>query len=92
MQSNNETKALMHAIYDDYRPTTLVVGAEPGALANVAHLPLFEGREMLDGKSTVYVCENYTCMMPVTSSNAMADQLADDNSTGTPLGFTSPFA
>ena len=92
MQSNNETKALMHAIYDDYRPTTLVVGAEPGALANVAHLPLFEGREMLDGKSTVYVCENYTCMMPVTSSSALADQLADDNSTGTPLGFTSPFA
>tara|TARA_Y100000590_G_scaffold434063_1_gene551837 strand:- start:837 stop:1592 length:756 start_codon:yes stop_codon:yes gene_type:complete len=92
IQSNDETKALMHTIYDDYRPTTLVVGAEPDVLANVAHLPLFEGREMIDGQSTVYVCENYTCMMPVTSSNGLAEQLAGNNSEGTPFGFTNPFA
>ena len=92
IQSNDETKAFMQAIYDDYRPTTLVVGAQPDALADVAHLPLFEGREMIDGESTVYVCENYTCMMPVTSSNDLAEQLAGDSSKGPPFGFKSPFA
>ena len=92
MQSNKETRAFMREIYDDYRPTTLVVGAEPETLAKVAHLPLFEGREMVDGVATVYVCENYTCMMPVTSSTDLAEQLGDNNSTGTPFGFTNPFA
>jgi uncharacterized protein YyaL (SSP411 family) len=91
-QSNKETQALMHEIYGEYRPTTLVVGAEPESLARVAHLPLFEGREMVGGQSTVYVCENYACMMPVTSSSDLAEQLGGNDSTEMPFGFTSPFS
>ena len=53
-------------------------GGEDGALAkggDVTAIPLLEGRGMVDGKPTAYVCENYACQLPVTESEALAAQL-----------------
>ena len=36
-------------------------------LANSSELPLLEQRGMVDGKTTVYVCYNRACQLPVTS-------------------------
>ena len=30
---------------------------------------------MSDGKPTAYVCQNYVCQLPVTESDALANQL-----------------
>ena len=38
-------------------------------------LPLLQGRTLVDGKATAYVCENYACKLPVTSAEALATML-----------------
>ena len=40
-----------------------------------AGMPLLEGRTMVDGKTTAYVCRNYACELPVTDPAALARQL-----------------
>ncbi len=37
--------------------------------------PLFEGRDAEDGKATVYVCINSACRLPVTTPEALQEQL-----------------
>lgn len=37
---------------------------------------LFEGRTAIDGAPTAYVCEHFTCRLPVTTAQALAEQLA----------------
>ena len=54
-------------------------GAEVGfpsrMMVEEISIPLLEGREMLNGKPTAYVCQNYTCRLPVTDPEALAKQL-----------------
>jgi len=46
-------------VWSEYRPFKVV--------ASGGDVPLLEGRESVDGKPTVYVCENFVCQRPVTS-------------------------
>jgi hypothetical protein len=43
--------------------------------AQESMLPLLQGRTLVDGKATAYVCENYACKLPVTSAEALAEAL-----------------
>jgi uncharacterized protein YyaL (SSP411 family) len=52
-----------------YRPRT-VAAAGPGD-----HIALLRDRPMLNGKPTVYVCENFTCQQPVTDAALFEKQL-----------------
>ena len=38
-------------------------------------VPLLEGRTMIDGRPTAYVCERFACKTPVTTAIALAEQL-----------------
>ena len=40
-----------------------------------ALIPLLAGREGINGQATAYVCENYTCKLPVTTVSALRQQL-----------------
>jgi hypothetical protein len=33
------------------------------------NIPLMQGKKMLDGKPTAYICKNYTCKEPITNGN-----------------------
>jgi len=46
-------------VWSQYRPFKVV--------ASGGDIPLLEAREAVDGKATVYVCENFVCQRPVTS-------------------------
>jgi uncharacterized protein YyaL (SSP411 family) len=61
-----ETAALLKEISKLYLPNGVLQLVGPDqALENVS--PLLKGKAQIDGKPTVYVCENFTCSAPVTS-------------------------
>ncbi len=67
------TDALLRQVRRRYLPHATVAQKAPDA---DNPLPVFEGRTMVDGKPTAYVCENYVCRLPVTTPeelNALLD-------------------
>jgi uncharacterized protein len=58
-----------------YLPNVITVRSRPEDAAE-ADLPLLQGKTMIDGRPTAYVCERYTCRTPVTDPSALAAQLA----------------
>jgi hypothetical protein len=63
---DSQTKELLKKIHGLYLPNSVLQLAAPGEpLEQIS--PLLSGKTQIDGKPTVYVCENFTCSAPVTS-------------------------
>ena len=72
------TKALLRTVHGDCLPNKVLAGVSPGAAqVSPASTPLLEGRSLVDGRPTAYVCQNYVCQLPVTDAEALARQLED---------------
>jgi len=74
------TKSLLNTVFQRYLPNKVVVGAEsplyPFVKGDEGGIsPLLEGRDLMDGKPTAYVCQNYTCQLPVTEPEDLVKQL-----------------
>jgi len=70
------TSQLADAIYQRYLPNKVVVVADPNDAALTAKLPLLHGKGLVAAKSAAYVCQNYSCKAPVTSSTDLEKLLA----------------
>ena len=70
-----DTKALLAEVYRSFLPNRVLVGLD-GAEGASARSPLMEGRTMLNGRATAYVCRQYVCGLPVNDPEALAGQLA----------------
>ena len=70
------TSSLLREVNGRYIANRVVVGASGQDSAAASGLPLLEGRGMVDGKPTAYVCENYACQLPVTDAESLAAQLS----------------
>jgi uncharacterized protein len=68
-----DTKALLRTVFDRFLPNKVVAAGSAGNLP--ADAPLLADRTMRDGRVTAYVCQNYTCQAPVTTSEELAAQL-----------------
>ena len=65
-----DVKALVAEMNSLYLPNKVLQLASPGtALADIS--PLLLGKTQIDGKATVYVCQNFTCSAPVTSGSEL---------------------
>ncbi len=73
-RANPATRLLLDAVFTRYLPNKVVVGA-PGPQDSDEAIPLLQDRGMVEGKPTVYVCQNYACQLPVTDDQALAAQL-----------------
>jgi uncharacterized protein len=67
--------ALAAVVRRRYHPTIVVAGMVPGDDEAQAAIPLLGGRTPLDGKPAAYVCENFTCNLPVTAPEELERQL-----------------
>lgn len=67
------TRALLQVAYGRYLPNRVIAGAEAPPAQPAS--PLLAGRDLIDGRPTAYVCENYACQLPVTAPQALAAQL-----------------
>ncbi|MEX2448829.1 MAG: thioredoxin domain-containing protein [Solirubrobacterales bacterium] len=62
---------LTAAVRSEHRPHLVLAGGSEGTQAP----PLLENRVAVAGKSTAYVCENFSCRQPVTDPDALASLL-----------------
>ena len=70
------TAQLLEAVYRQYLPNKLVVVAAPDDATLMAKLPLLHGKRLVAGRPAAYVCQDYTCKAPVTSSSDLEELLA----------------
>jgi uncharacterized protein YyaL (SSP411 family) len=59
-----DTRALLGVCATGYRPHQIVALGEPGV--EPATVPVLEGRGLIDGRATAYVCTDSVCQAPVT--------------------------
>ena len=74
------TQALLDTVFSRFLPNKVVMGTETprsaGGIEATPDFPLLQDRIMVGGLPSAYVCENYTCQLPVTDPDALAEQLS----------------
>ena len=70
-------QALIATVYSDYMPNKIVVLSTPADAANPNAPPLLKGKTLIHNKPAAYVCQDYICKRPVTTTDELAKQLAD---------------
>ncbi|MCH7760927.1 thioredoxin domain-containing protein [candidate division TA06 bacterium] len=70
-----DTRVLLQGIHRHFIPNKVLALATPGDGKTQKLIPMLEGRLTLNGKATVYVCENYTCKLPTTEVRVMEELL-----------------
>ena len=82
---DERTQALLGIVYERYLPNKIVVAAGPEAVRDLDDLPVMDGKSMVNGLPTAFVCEHFVCMLPVTDPEALAAQLGSGS--GEPTAF-----
>jgi uncharacterized protein YyaL (SSP411 family) len=78
-----EAEKLAGEIWGRYLPNKVVVQAVEGFEEETVELvPLLRERRAEGGKPTAYVCENYSCRLPVSTPERLAAQLDEGLSEG----------
>ena len=67
------TQALLAVARSRFLPNRIVEMAPPEG--PVADLPLLEGKTLLNGKPTAYVCRNYACRAPTNDPEVLRRSL-----------------
>jgi uncharacterized protein YyaL (SSP411 family) len=73
--NNPATFELLRAVYSVWLPDKVLAAYDPDDPARISELKLFEDKQMINNRPTAYVCENYTCKLPVTDPSLLTDQL-----------------
>ncbi|MEP7048805.1 MAG: aldo/keto reductase [Pseudomonadota bacterium] len=68
-------EALRKALGERYLPNAIFAHADPGQ-AELAGLPLTQGKSLHNGKAALYVCQNFTCAAPLTDAADIERALA----------------
>jgi hypothetical protein len=72
---DDATRALRREVFGRVVPAAVTLTATDADGGAAARSPLFEGRTMLDDRPTAYVCEHFACRQPVTTPEALREQL-----------------
>ncbi len=74
-----DTLAMLTAVNKQYNPAWIVLLADGGANQKflAEKLPFLETVGMREGRATAYVCKDFTCQLPVTSVEALQEQLRE---------------
>ena len=67
-------RALERTVAEHYIPSLILAGGPPPSDDTLA---LLKDREARNGRATAYVCRNYVCKEPATTSEQLDDQLRD---------------
>ncbi|HEX8638802.1 MAG TPA: thioredoxin domain-containing protein, partial [Pyrinomonadaceae bacterium] len=67
---------LEREIWREFIPNKVVVLSEDASEENIALIPLLRDRKPIDGKPTVFVCENFVCQKPFVAVEELRNQLS----------------
>ncbi len=70
-----DTKELLKTVWSNYLPNKIVILSDGKDNSVSSKIPLLHNRSKIDGKATAYVCENYTCKQPATTTEELRKQL-----------------
>ena len=72
------TEAFLEVIYGSFLPNKVVASVSDDTQLNATaqRIPLLNGKRSRGGKTTVYVCENFSCKEPVTDASDLKRKLA----------------
>ena len=70
--TRKDLEEFQSSLHTHFIPNKVVAGQWPGADSD---LPLLRGRDSIDEKPTVYICENFTCKQPITDKKELLKQL-----------------
>jgi hypothetical protein len=71
-QGDPEREALLREAHHMFLPGRAVAGGDPAVLPAS---PLFEGRGLVEGRATAYLCHAYACERPTSDPSELARQL-----------------
>ena len=66
-----DTHALLDVINDRYLPNSVLACSVPDNLEAIQSIPLLADRHQKDGKATAYVCQNFSCLAPVNTTEGL---------------------
>jgi uncharacterized protein YyaL (SSP411 family) len=69
-----EMRALLDYLVSEYRPNMVMALSASDVNAEAA-IPLLSYRAQRGGQPTAYVCRHFACKMPVTTADALREQL-----------------
>ncbi len=72
---DNEFRQLFRSLHERFMPNKLIAGYDPKKPQDADGIPLIEGRAMVNGAPSAYVCENYSCLFPVNDVQSLKEQL-----------------
>jgi uncharacterized protein YyaL (SSP411 family) len=68
---SEETRQVLRTIHTGFRPNKVVALRPVGGAVREDLLGLLEGRTAIDGRTTTYLCENFTCREPLVGAEAV---------------------
>ena len=74
-RDNALTQELSKVIYTRWLPNKVVAAFDSNDPDSAKELPLFENRKMVNGRPTVFVCQNNICQSPITEAKELEKRL-----------------
>lgn len=72
---DTETQDMLNIIHEEYRPFTISVLRNNETKEIEKIIPFIANYNSVNGKTTAYVCENFSCQAPVTDNEAFRNML-----------------
>lgn len=76
-KEDEATQEILHKLYSAFIPNKVVVLNEPNTSDIHDLAPYTKDQPMKDGKATAYVCQNYSCELPVNDADEMMELLGE---------------
>jgi uncharacterized protein YyaL (SSP411 family) len=70
----DDTRALLKEVHSRFLPNAILVVVDGGKNQRFLekNMPFLQTVKKIDGQATAYVCENFTCKMPVNTAIGLA--------------------
>jgi uncharacterized protein YyaL (SSP411 family) len=75
-EEEEKAKEMLFCLHRQYQPNRVLLVLRQGDRALEEASPLAKERTAIDGKPTVYICQNYACEKPITDLNDLKAAIA----------------